>query len=220
MPDNLNYQQVQDYLTSLVPARPDEMQLMEHYAREHDFPIIGPVAGYYCYQVTRMAGALSVFEMGSGYGYSTAWFALAVKETQAERPGSTGVVHHVVWDQQLSQMARTHLDNLQLGALVQFHVAEAVQTLKTRDEKFDLIFCDINKDTYPAALEVINQKTHPGSILIIDNMLWSGRIFDASDQSPATAGVREFTRRITADRNWIVSLAPLRDGLIVAYKKT
>jgi predicted O-methyltransferase YrrM len=50
-------------------------------------------------------------------------------------------------------------------------------------------------------------------------MLWSGRIFDKNDVSPATEGVREFTRRITTDSDWIVSLVPARDGMIVAYRK-
>jgi predicted O-methyltransferase YrrM len=213
-----DYDQIQAYLTGLVPPRPDEMLAMEHYAEEHDFPIIGPLAGYYCYQITRMSKALSVFEMGSGYGYSTAWFAKAVKENSAEHPGSAAVVHHVVWDEKLSSRAREHLTKLELAYLVQFHVAEAVETLQARSEQFDLIFCDIDKEAYPAALEVINQKTHPGSVLIIDNMLWSARIFDPNDHSASTTGVREFTRRISSSPDWIVSLAPLRDGLIVAYK--
>ncbi|MDO8752293.1 MAG: hypothetical protein Q7J80_00240 [Anaerolineales bacterium] len=50
-------------------------------------------------------------------------------------------------------------------------------------------------------------------------MLWSGRIFDKKDVSPATEGVREFTKQITNDSSWIVSLAPMRDGMIVAYNK-
>ena len=219
MADNYNYNQIQEYLTKLVPGRPEEMQIMERYAEEHNFPIIGPVAGYYCYQVARMSEALSVFEMGSGYGYSTTWFAKAVQETSAEQAGSTGKVHHVVWDQALSDKARRHLKKLEFDHLVQFHVAEAVETLRAGNEQFDLIFCDIDKDGYPAALKVINEKTHPGSVLIIDNMLWYGRIFDPNDQTANTAGVREFTRQITSSQEWIVSLAPLRDGLIVAYKK-
>ena len=219
MPDNFNYNRIQEYLTSLVPGRPKEMQIMEDYAEKHNFPIIGPVAGYYCYQIARMIGALSVFEMGSGYGYSTAWFAKAVQETSAEQPGKKAEVHHVVWDQTLSDKARVHLKNLALDHLVQFHVAEAVQTLHATDKQFDLIFCDIDKDGYPAALDAINEKTHPGSALIIDNMLWHARIFDPNDRTIQTAGVREFTRRISSSQEWIVSLAPLRDGLIVGYKK-
>src|SRR6266700_646771 len=69
-----------EYLDSLVPPRPPEMQAMEAYAKQTNFPIIGPASGYFCYQVARMIGARRVFELGSGYGYSTAWFAKAVQE--------------------------------------------------------------------------------------------------------------------------------------------
>jgi predicted O-methyltransferase YrrM len=98
-------------------------------------------------------------------------------------------------------------------------VAEAVETLRQEAGLFDIIFNDINKEGYPASLPVINEKLRSGGILIIDNMLWHGRIFDDKDISPATEGVREFTRQITADKDWIVSLAPMRDGMIIAYKK-
>ncbi|MGQ0571570.1 MAG: O-methyltransferase, partial [Armatimonadota bacterium] len=98
--------EVHKYLDSLVPARPAEMQAMEAYAREHAFPIIGPGAGYFCYMVARMLGARRIFEMGSGYGYSTAWFARAVQENGG------GEVYHVVWDEDLSRRARGHLGKL------------------------------------------------------------------------------------------------------------
>src|SRR5690348_16029352 len=100
MSDPFESDAIQSYLTSLVPPRPAEMQAMEAYAEETDFPIIGPAAGYVCYQVARMIGAKAVFELGSGYGYSTAWFARAVQENGG------GVVHHVVWDEKLSSLAR------------------------------------------------------------------------------------------------------------------
>jgi caffeoyl-CoA O-methyltransferase len=209
----LNYQAVQEYLTSLVPQREQEMQEMESHAQKNDFPIIGPVCGLYCYQLARMIGARSIFELGSGYGYSTAWFAKAVQENGG------GVVHHTVWDEELSKSANRHLSKLGFETLVQYHNAEAVETLHQIDGPFDIIFNDIDKQAYPASLDVIKEKLRSGGLLIIDNMLWSGRIFDAKDISPATEGVREFTRRITTDPDWIVSLAPVRDGMIVAYKK-
>ena len=71
---------LQKYLLALVPERPAELVAMERYARESRFPIIGPAAGHFCYLISRLIGARSVFEMGSGFGYSTAWFAQAVDE--------------------------------------------------------------------------------------------------------------------------------------------
>jgi predicted O-methyltransferase YrrM len=209
--------QVQSYLESLVPARPAELMAMEAHARAIDFPIIGPTAGYLCYQLARMIGARRVFELGSGFGYSTAWFARAVHENVAGAQAE-GVVHHVVWDEALSRQARGHLDALGYGDLIHYHVGEAVAALSQAPGPFDLIFNDIDKQAYPASLPVIAAKLRPGGLLIVDNMLWSGRIFDASDHSPATEGVRELTRLLAQDGGWISTLLPIRDGLLTALK--
>ncbi len=209
----LAYPAVQEYLIDLVPPREPEMQEMEKYAAKTDFPIIGPAAGHICYQIARMINAKTVFEMGSGYGYSTAWFARAVREN------GSGLVHHVVWDENLSKMAMDHLSRLGFGDFIKYHVAEAIETLSSMPGPFDLIFNDIEKQDYPASLMLIKEKLRSGGVLIIDNILWSGRIFNKEEKSDATEGVREFTRLITHDPDWIVSLIPVRDGLIVAYKK-
>lgn len=210
--DPFDYHQVQAYLETLVPPRPQELVAMEAYAVEHDFPIIGPVAGYTCYQVARMIGARRIFEMGSGYGYSTAWFARAVRENGG------GEVFHVVWDEHLSAMARGHLDALGVGDLVRYRVAEAIDELTRTAGPFDLIFMDIDKHAYPEALPYIEQKLRRGGVLIVDNMLWHARIFDPADASASTEGVRTLTRTLAEDPAWISTLTPLRDGLIVACR--
>jgi predicted O-methyltransferase YrrM len=209
----INYDKVQDYIASLVPPREPEMQKMEQYAEEHGFPIIGPACGYYCYQLARMINAKSVFELGSGYGYSTAWFARAVKENGG------GIVHHTVWDEKLSKRAAGHLSALGYGNLVQFHVAEAVETLHQTEGPFDIIFNDIDKEAYPTSLPLIKEKLRSGGLLIIDNMIWHGQILDPNDHEKSTEAIRRFTREITTDPDWIVSLVPLRDGMLVAYKR-
>lgn len=198
------------HLNNIVPPRHPEMQAMEAVARETGFPIIGPAAGQFGYLVARMVRANSIFELGSGFGYSTAWFALAVRENGG------GTVHHVVWDEALSRRAQQHLAAMGLGDLVRFHVSEAVAALRAQTERFDLIFNDIDKQGYPESLSVIRERLRPGGVLITDNALWSGRIFDKSDRSPATEGVRELTRLLTSDPAWTTSLVPIRDGLLVA----
>lgn len=213
MANKLIYQQVQEYVDSLVPPRPAEMQTMEAHAQEITFWIVGPAAGHLCYQLARMINARQVFELGSGYGYSTAWFAQAVRENGG------GTVHHVVWDAELSRQAREHMAALGFEDTVQYHVGEAVQTLRETPGLFDLIFIDIQKDGYPAALSAATDKLRSGGVLIADNTLWKGLIFDEREQDAIVEGVREFTRRITRDPRWVASLIPIRDGLIVAYKK-
>lgn len=201
------------YLDSLVPARPAEMQTMEARARETQFPIVGPAAGYFCYLMARAIGARRIFELGSGYGYSTAWFARAVKENGG------GTVHHVVWDEELSRRAQKHLAVLGFDGIVQYQVSEAVQALRGAQGPFDLIFNDIEKQGYPASVPVIAEKLRPGGVLIADNLLFHGRVFDPTDTTAMTQGIRDFTRLIMADPGWISSIVPIRDGLLVAYRR-
>ena len=212
MPDLIS-PEVSSYLEKLVPPRSAEVAAMEAYGNEKNFPIVGPIAGQLCYQYARLMGAQRIFELGSGYGYSTAWFARAVQENGG------GIVHHVVWDDKLSQMARKHLSALGFDDIVRYHVGEAVEALRNADGTFDIIFNDIDKDGYPASIPVVYEKLRPGGLLIIDNMLWSGKIFDEKDKSAATVGVREVTKLLTDSSKWITTLAPVRDGLIVAMKK-
>lgn len=204
--------QVVEYMERLVPPRPDVMLQMEKRAADTGFPIIGPVAGYFCYQITRLTRARRVFELGSGYGYSTAWFARAVRENGG------GTVHHTVWDEQLSRDARHYIDALGYADLVRFVMAEAVESLRATEGEFDLIFNDIDKAGYPASLDVIESKLRPGGVLLVDNVLWSGRIFDADDRSAATEGIREITRRLTSSPDWITTIVPIRDGLLLAVR--
>jgi predicted O-methyltransferase YrrM len=186
---------------------------MEEYADKIGFPIIGPACGYYCYQLARMINAKSVFELGSGYGYSTAWFAKAVRENGG------GIVHHTVWDEDLSKRARGHLSALGSADVVEFHIAEAVATLRQTEGPFDIIFNDIDKEGYPESLPIIKEKLRRGGLLIIDNMIWHGQILEPNDHETSTEAIRRFTRDITTDLDWIVSLSPARDGMIVAFKK-
>ena len=207
-------EQMEAYLDGLVPARVAEMQAMESYAHQTNFPIVGPASGQFCYLIARLIGARRIFEMGSGYGYSTAWFSRAVTENGG------GTVYHVVRDDALSQRARQHLGALGFDGVVQYRVAEAVQTLRETDGPFDLIFNDIDKQAYPDSLPVIAEKLRPGGVLIVDNLLWHGQILDQNDHERSTEAIRKFTQLITTSPDWITSLVPIRDGLMVARKRS
>lgn len=200
------------YLDALVPPRPPELQAMEAEAARTSFPIVGPAAGHFCYLMTRLAGAKTVFELGSGFGYSTAWFARGVQENGG------GVVHHVVRDAALSARARKHLAALGLDHLVEFHIGEAVGVLRDATGPFDLIFNDIDKAEYPASLPVVTRQLRRGGLLLVDNLLWHGRVLDSTDQTADTTGVRELTRLVTTDPLWIASIVPIRDGILVAQR--
>jgi predicted O-methyltransferase YrrM len=204
---------LQDYLDGLVAERPAELKAMEALAATEGFPIIGPACGAFCRQIARLIGARRVFELGSGFGYSTAWLARAVRENGG------GEVHHTVWDQALSEQARGHLERLGLADLVRFHCAEAVEALRATPGPFDLIFNDIDKEGYPGALPVIEAQLRPGGVLIVDNMLWGNRVLDPAARDDATEGVRTLTRLILESDGWDASIVPIRDGLLFAVRR-
>lgn len=215
---SFDYSLLEPYLDSQVPERHPELQRMEAYAAEHKFPIVGPASGQFCYLIARMIGARSVFELGSGYGYSTAWFARAVRENGG------GEVHHVVWDQELSRMAKEHLENLDFGlesaVKIHYHAREAIETLKETPGTFDLIFNDIDKTGYPDTVELVEERLRPGGVFITDNVLWSGRVLEGhGDDSEETQAIQRFTKMITESDKWDATIIPIRDGLMVARKR-
>lgn len=203
---------VSTYLQQLAYHGDSVLTEMEERARADGFPIVGPVVGRICYQIARMIGARRVFELGSGFGYSTLWFARAI----AENGG--GEVHYTVWDEALARDAREYLRRAGLDHLVRFHVGEAADALKQARGTFDLIFNDIVKHQYPASLPVIKDKLRVGGVLIVDNMLWGGRVFDEYDATEATEGVREATRLLFTDREFVATLLPVHDGVVVALR--
>lgn len=201
------------YLEALIPPRDPVLQEMEAYARTHRFPIVGPVVGQLFYLLTRLGGARRIFELGSGYGYSTAWFALGVRDNGG------GEVSHVVWDDELSRSARGYLERLGLLSVVRFHVGEAVAALRAADGRFDLIFSDIDKEAYPASLPVIKQRLNPGGLLLVDNMFWQGKVADPRATDAGTEAIRAFTRAVFADPEFVSTIVPLRDGVLVARRR-
>jgi len=212
MAADFDWDQVQDYLHSLVPERPEELRRMEQIAQAERFPIIGPACGQLCYQLALTIGATRIFELGSGFGYSTAWFARAVVENGG------GLVHHVVWDDDLSRRARHHLTRLGLAHAVKFVVGEAVAALREADGPFDIVFNDIDKEGYLDALDAATPKLRRGGLLITDNVLWHGRIFHEGDISATTVTIREFNRRIATDPGWTATIVPIRDGIMIATR--
>jgi predicted O-methyltransferase YrrM len=200
------------YLENLV-ERPHPVLLeMEQRAAETNFPIVGPLVGQLFYWLTRLTGARHVFELGSGFGYSTAWFALAVRDNGG------GVVHHTVWDADLSQQAQHYLARMGLSDLMTYHVGEAVETLQRVGGEYDIIFCDIDKQGYPASLPVVKRHLRVGGLALYDNMFWSGRVWDAQDTSEATEAIRTLTQAVTRDPDLQTLLVPMRDGVLAAIK--
>ncbi|HEY6065418.1 MAG TPA: O-methyltransferase [Thermoanaerobaculia bacterium] len=198
------------YLIDLLPERDPVISEMESYAKEHDVPIVGPAVATLLAVLARSIGARRVCELGSAIGYSTAFFAKAV--------GPRGKVVYTDGSDANAKRAREYLSRLGLTDRVEMHVGEAVQTLEATPGEFDVVFIDIDKDGYPAALEAAAPRVRPGGYLLADNVLWSGKVVDASVRDPATEGIREFNRRLFARRDFESVIVPLRDGVAIARR--
>ena len=171
--------EVERYLSEVNPPADPLILEMERSGRERGFPIIGPQVGQLCEILARSIGAKRIYEMGSGFGYSTWWFSRVV--------GPDGQVVHSDGSQALSDEARDWLTRAELANRVRFEVGDARQLIAAEQGPFDLIFCDIDKEGYPEALELARPRLRSGGLLIVDNTIWSGRVAQPNAWSDRSA---------------------------------
>ena len=209
--DQLLDPEIESYLSQLARTRDGVLAEMEARAAASKFPIIGPLVGRLCQQVAQSVGARDVFEMGSGFGYSTWWFAHAV--------GEGGRVVHTDGDPKRSQEAKQYLDRAGLGARVLYEVGDAIDVIKKYPGPFDVVFIDIDKHGYPEALELARSRVRIGGYIICDNVLWSRKVLAApSKQDADTRGVVRFNKEVFAAPDLLTTIVPLRDGVALALK--
>jgi predicted O-methyltransferase YrrM len=183
---------------------------MEARAEKESFPIIGPLVGRFVHQMALVIGARDVFEMGSGFGYSTWWFAQAV--------GANGRVVHTEGSAQRSGEAKKYLDRSHLASRVTFEVGDALESIKKYPGPFDIVFIDVDKHGYPQALELARSRVRVGGLIITDNVLWSGRVLDLGSGDAATRGVQKYDADVFAAPDLFTTIVPLRDGVAVSLK--
>ncbi len=203
---------VQAYIDRLSAHSDPVLQEMEKIAAERRFPIIGPVVGRFLFQITLIHKAKRIFELGSGYGYSTLWFAQALK-----RLGG-GEIFHTDRDPRNSEQAKHFLGQAGVRQWIRFLVGDALTLLEATAGPMDLIYMDIDKEQYPLAFPLIREKLAQGGVLVVDNMLWFGRVVDETKRDPATEGIRRFTHQLWNDPQFFTTLIPLRDGFTLSVR--
>ncbi len=184
---------------------------MHREAKERGFPIVGPEVGRLLYQVARISGARRVFEMGSGFGYSTLWFARGV--------GPEGRVYHTDGDPENTLRAREYLDRAGVLDRVVFSTGDAREILPRTPGEFDIVFMDIDKEQYPDGYRLFRDRIRPGGMAVVDNLVWSGKPAEGRDD-PATAGVREYLNLMWKDPEFLSSLMPVRDGVGLSLRRS
>lgn len=201
---------VKEWLHALGSAHGDSvLTAMEAEAQENGFPIVGPEVGRLLFQLATVSGAKRVFELGSGYGYSTVWFAKAV--------GQSGRVFHTDGDSKNTEKARDYLDQAGLRKQVVFSTGDAREILKRTPGNFDIVFMDIDKEQYPSAYELFKDRVNVGGLVIVDNLVWSGKVA-AGETSEQTEGIRQYIDLMWKNPDYISSLMPVRDGVGVSLR--
>jgi predicted O-methyltransferase YrrM len=183
---------------------------MEKRAAKEGFPAIGPLVGRTCAVLAKSIRARRVFEVGSGFGYSTFWFARAV--------GEQGEVVHTETSPDLSIQARSYLARAKLAGRVDFRLGDGVELLARDEETWDVVFIDCEKAQYPDAWECAVPRVKKGGYILADNTLWSGKVADKAVKDKATKAIRAYNKAALADAKFLTTILPLRDGLTVSLR--
>ncbi len=195
---------VRKYLYHLARVDHPVLREMQAYGESKNFPIVNCEVGRVLFQLAEVSKAKRIFELGSGFGYSTLWFALALP------PG--GIVHHTDADPENTKLAQHYFKKAGLLKKVRFHMGDALESLAKTPGNFDIYYCDIDKEGYPDAYHAIDHRIKPGNMVITDNLLWSGKVAHPNPDA-STRAILKYTRLFWNDRNFASSMLPIRDGV-------
>ncbi len=203
------FHKVHRYLAEITPERPPVLREMEQYAKEHKFPIIGPLVGRMLYQLALAIKAKKVLELGSGYGYSAVWFAMAI--------GKNGKIICTDTDRNNRDRAIGYFGKAGIKTSIDFRVGDAIRVASRLPGPFDIILNDIDKKDYPRTIDLAAKRLRKGGLFITDNLIWSGRVAEKKPDA-TTRRIIEFTRLLYEDKRFFTTVLPIRDGVGLALR--
>lgn len=155
---------------------------------------VSPAQGKFLHLLTRSVRARSVLEIGTLGGYSTIWFARAV--------GPDGFVRTLEYSAEHAAVARANLDRAGVGDRVTIDVGAALDTLPAIEERgdiFDLVFIDADKENNSNYVRAAIRLTHPGSIIVVDNVVRGGAVADSTATDARVVASRELLTLLNAE---------------------
>lgn len=172
-------------------------------------PVVPPETGgaLRALAATRGAGA-RMLEVGCLYGYS-ALCLLAGAPRDA-------TIESIEIEDAHARAAEAHFREAGVGERARVLRGAALDVLPTLRGPFDLVFLDAVKAEYPRYLEHALRVAKPGALILADNALWSGRVWDASARDADTEGLRAYTTAVAADARLATTILPIGDGLAVS----
>ena len=155
---------------------------------------VSPTQGKLLMILAMSLGARTVLEIGTLAAYSTIWLARGI--------GAAGRVVTLEINPKHAEVARSNLARAGVAERTEVHVGAATDTLQhliQQKADFDLVFIDADKKGYPDYLQAVLQLTHPGSVIVADNVVRDGRVIDAATDDADIRGIRRFIEMLAAE---------------------
>ncbi|MFI8853979.1 class I SAM-dependent methyltransferase [Streptomyces sp. 891-h] len=206
-----------DYLLAhCTPADEILRDLVEEtHERVPDFPTmqITHDEGEFLTMLVRLTGARTAVEVGVFTGYSSICIARGL-------PADGRLIACDV-SEEWTSIARRYWQRAGLTDRIDLRLAPALTTLGElpQEEFVDFAFIDADKAGYPAYYEALVPRLRPGGLIVLDNVLRSGRVVDPAAQDEADIAIRQINDTITADPRMQSVMLPLRDGVTLARKR-
>ena len=197
MPEQV-WADVDDFFTSnLLPADDVMHATLETNVAEQLPPIaVTPLQGKLLHLLARSCGARHILEIGTLGAYSTIWLARALA------PGGRLITLEI--DLHHAEVARRNLDRAKLSDRVEVRVGRASELLDAMQgfvEPFDFVFIDADKASSDVYLKAVLKMSHPGTVIIVDNVVREGKVADASSDDEDIQGIRRMTEWLATQPN-------------------
>lgn len=183
---------VDAYIEEVVGASDEVLEAALAESARAGLPAISvsPAQGKLLHLLTRAIGAVRVLEVGTLGGYSAIWLGRAV--------APSGQVVTLELSEHHAEVARANLDRAGLGGVVDVRVGPALDTLAAMDDDFDLVFIDADKPSNSDYVRAAMRLTHPGSVIVVDNVVRAGAVVEA-DGDENVQGVRRLNALLMSE---------------------
>ncbi len=169
----------------------------------------GSLQGQFLSLISELIQPQTIVEVGTFTGYSAICLAQGL--------GEKGILHTIEIDEEKQLIISEFVQKAGLKNRVKLHVGDAKNIIPSLPDSIDLSFIDADKESYDLYYELLLKKTQTGGFLLIDNVLWHGKVLDPNPDRK-TAAIQQFNQKIRADTRVKRLLLPLRDGLLLVKK--
>ena len=175
---------------------------------------IAPEQGQFLEMIVKISKASKCLEIGRFTGLSTLCLA---KGLQEDGKVTTIDISDEFLDLSIKYWKLAHVDK-KINSIIGSGV-EVMQSMIDRQDFFDLVFIDADKNNYPHYYELSLQLLHQNGIILIDNMLWHGDVADENVKDDTTKIIRDLNLMVQQDQRVNFTLLPFSDGILFVAKK-